>query len=120
MTFRSAVPSDERESQSDEGVTRCSDARASQVMEDIWLGSVLFREPPSVPVQYMQINSDGWIVMDGWGLRVSKTALLVHMRNKLLERFIAIHTWMNSSGAPAPRRDRSQERPPLGGTQAGE
>lgn len=70
---------------------------AFKVMEDIWLGSLLFRQPPSQPVTYVALSEkdDKTLVSDGWGLRVAKSSLLVHSKNhqagKQLERFVAVH-----------------------------
>ena len=65
-------------------------------MEDIWLGSLLFRRPVGLPISYVALSEkdDKTLVADGWGLRVTRTALIVHLKNhqtgKQLERFLAV------------------------------
>ena len=74
-----------------------------KVMEDIWLGSLLYRRHPplSKPVTYIALSEkdDKTLVADGWGLRATRSALLVHVKNhqagKQLERFVAIDDFLH-------------------------
>ena len=72
-------------------------------MEDIWIGSLVFRQPPSRPVTYIALSErdDHTLVSDGWGLRVARSAILVHSKNHQrgvqLARFLAIDDFMRSS-----------------------
>ena len=70
------------------------------VMEDIWLGSLLHRRPPSRPVRYVALSEvyGPELVSDRWGMRVRQSALLVHIKGKQIERFIGAHDFMNSTG----------------------
>jgi len=67
-----------------------------KVMEDIWLGSLLYRRPPSRPLTYVALSEkdDTTLVSDGWGLKATKSSVVVHVKNHLtgkqLERFLAI------------------------------
>lgn len=71
-----------------------------KVMEDIWLGSLIHRRPPSQPVRYVALSEvyGPELVSDRWGLRLRQSALLVHIKGKQLERFIGAHDFMNSTG----------------------
>ena len=77
--------------------------RAFKVMEDIWIGSLLHRRPPSRPVSYVALSEkdDNTLVSDGWGLRVSRSSVVVHVKNHLtgkqLERFLATHAFKQAS-----------------------
>ena len=77
-----------------------------KVMEDIWIGSLLYRQPPSRPVSYVALSEkdDHTLVSDGWGLKVAESALLVHSKNHQrgvqTERFVAIDQFMRSSFCP--------------------
>ena len=74
-----------------------------KVMEDIWLGSLLYRRPQLHPVNYIALSegNEYALVSDGWGLKVTQSALIVHVKNhakgKQLERFIATHAFKRSS-----------------------
>ena len=71
-----------------------------KVMEDIWIGSLLFRQPPTQPLTYVALSEkdDKTLVSDGWGLRVARSSILVHSKNhqrgKQLERFLRIHAFL--------------------------
>lgn len=71
-----------------------------KVMEDIWIGSVLFRQRLHRPVTYVALSEkdDKTLVSDGWGLRVARSSVLVHSKNhqrgKQLERFLRIHAFL--------------------------
>lgn len=75
--------------------------RQVKVMEDIWIGSLLFRQPPARPVTYVALSEkdDKTLVSDGWGLRVTRSSVLVHSKNhqrgKQLERFLRIHEFLS-------------------------
>ena len=70
-----------------------------KVMEDIWLGSLLFRQPPARALSYVALSErdDATLVSDGWGLKISTPAVVVHVKNHLagkqLERFLATHAF---------------------------
>ena len=51
-------------------------------MEDIWLGSVVYRQPLRQPISYVALSEkdDHTLVSDGWGLKVTRSALVVHMK----------------------------------------
>lgn len=71
-----------------------------KVMEDIWLGSLIHRRPPSRPVRYVALSEvyGPELVSDRWGMRLRQSAILVHIKGKQLERFLGAHDFMNSSG----------------------
>ena len=56
-------------------------------MEDVWLGSLLYRFPPADPIRYVSLSEliDATFVSDEWGFRATPTALLVHLRAKSRE-----------------------------------
>ena len=85
-------------------------ARA-QVMEDVWLGSVLHRSPPAAPVRYVSLlggrggsplhlpcispasrlylgryvsllGGRGGLYVDAWDMRLTRSAMLVHVITK--------------------------------------
>ena len=74
-----------------------------KVMEDIWLGSLFHRQPPSRPMTFVALSErdDNTLVSDGWGLKVTKSSLIVHVKNHMpgrqLERFLAIHAFKRAS-----------------------
>lgn len=74
-----------------------------KIMEDIWMGSLLYRRPPSRPLSYVALSegNDPALVSDGWGLKVSKSSVVVHVKNhqtgKQLERFLATHAFKQAS-----------------------
>ena len=70
--------------------------KQSKLMEDVWLGSLLYRFPLEKPVRYVAISeaADPYLVSDNWGLRATQTALLAHIKGKQLERFLAMHDFM--------------------------
>ena len=65
-------------------------------MEDIWLGSLLYRYPPAQAVRDVAVSEvyDPGLISDNWGLRARQTALLAHIRGKQLERFLVMHDFM--------------------------
>jgi hypothetical protein len=76
---------------------------AEKVMEDIWLGSLVYRQKPKTPITYVALSerNEHTLVSDGWGLKVARTAILVHTKNhqrgKQLERFLAIDQFLRQS-----------------------
>ena len=70
-----------------------------KVMEDIWLGSVLYRDPPPEPVMYVDLSSAEGVGLsvDRWGASSTRTAVVVHVKQKRLERFLAIHAFAQSA-----------------------
>ena len=94
---------------------------SNKVMEDIWLGSLLHRAPPARPLTYVALEEylTGVFVSDGWGLKVrdgtppsrtttltpsqprqvAPTALLVHIKGKQIERFLATHEFLADARA---------------------
>ena len=71
----------------------------SQVMEDVWLGSLLYRFPPAEPIRFVTLSelNARTLVSDEWGLHVSRTALLVHLRAKHPARMLALHEFMTGA-----------------------
>lgn len=69
------------------------------VMEDVWLGSIAYRYPLG-PVTYVTLGEgaidDLPLISDSWGLRTTRTAVLVHVRSKAAERLIALHDFFRS------------------------
>ena len=79
-----------------------------KVMEDIWLGSLLFRSDAARgPITYVALSEkdDKTLVSDGWGLKVSKLAVIVHVKNhqkgKQLERFLAVDDFLKGKRCEA-------------------
>ena len=70
--------------------------KQGKLMEDIWLGSLLYRYPPAQAVRYVAVSEvyDPGLISDNWGLRARQTALLAHIRGKQLERFLVMHDFM--------------------------
>ncbi len=76
------------------------------VMEDVWLGSIAYRYPLELgplelgPVTYVTLGEGGsddlTLISDTWGLRTTRTAMLVHVRSKAAERLIALHDFFRS------------------------
>jgi len=78
------------------GLQQNDGRRAWKVLEDIWLGSLLYRDPPKGgPVRF--VNMPEGLVVDKWGLRVTPTAVLVHLKHRLLERFLAVHNYSHGA-----------------------
>ena len=71
-----------------------------QVMEDVWLGSMLHRFPLRSPVTYLSLLGDrgARLYVDYWDFRVAPTALLVHVITKQPERYLALHDLMATRG----------------------
>ena len=69
-----------------------------QVMEDIWLGSVLYRYPLPAPVHYISLLGDrgSALFVDAWDFRMARTAVLIHIITKQLDRYLAIHDLVQS------------------------
>ena len=67
-----------------------------KVMEDIWLGSALFRFPPPTPVAYVNILGGG-VTSDDWALNTLRSALLVHIKGKVTGQVLAVHDFMQTS-----------------------
>ena len=67
-----------------------------KVMEDIWLGSALFRFPPPNPVAYVNILGGG-VTSDDWALNTLRSALLVHIKGKVTGQVLAVHDFMQSA-----------------------
>ena len=70
-------------------------------MEDVWLASLLYRFPAELgPVSYVTLGEGGRddrpLISDGWGLKTTRTALLVHVRSKATERLITTHDFMQN------------------------
>ena len=65
----------------------------TQVMEDVWLGSILYRFPPPQPVTYVSLlGGRTGLYVDTWDLRLTRSALLVHVITKQPARLFALHT----------------------------
>ena len=69
-----------------------------QVMEDIWLGSILYRYPLPTPVHYISLLGDrgSALYVDAWDFRMARTAVLIHIITKQLDRYLAIHDLVQS------------------------
>lgn len=79
-------------------VSRTGSAQV-KVMEDIWLGSLLYRAPPAGPISYVAVtegNSEA-LISDKWGLKATRMALIVHIKGKQLVRFLAVDAFMHSA-----------------------
>eukprot|EP00322_Chrysochromulina_rotalis_P015246 CAMPEP_0115831706 /NCGR_PEP_ID=MMETSP0287-20121206/2278_1 /TAXON_ID=412157 /ORGANISM="Chrysochromulina rotalis, Strain UIO044" /LENGTH=216 /DNA_ID=CAMNT_0003285063 /DNA_START=99 /DNA_END=746 /DNA_ORIENTATION=+ len=68
------------------------------VMEDVWLGSFLYRFPPSQPITLVTLlGSPGKkLHVDAWDLRLTRSAILIHNPNKASARLLALHSFMPS------------------------
>ena len=68
-----------------------------QVMEDIWLGHLLYRFPLNSSVKYVSLIGDTWSALhvDKWDFRFSRSALLVHIITKQLERYLVLHDYLS-------------------------
>ena len=92
------------------GLQQSDGRRAWKVLEDIWLGSLLYRDPPKGgPVRF--VNMPEGLVVDKWGLRVTPTAVLVHLKHRLLERFLAVHDYTRTAPSTAARGSTSTAPP---------
>ena len=67
-------------------VTRTGEPQV-KVMEDVWLGSLLHRQQLArgrlaAPISYVALSesNDGFLVSDEWGLRTTRSAIVVHIR----------------------------------------
>ena len=69
------------------------------VMEDVWLGSIAYRYPLG-PITYVTLGEGAMddlpLISDSWGLRTTRTALLVHVRSKAVERLVAVDEFFRS------------------------
>lgn len=82
-------------------LSKLNGKRQIQVMEDVWLASLLYRFPAELgPVSYVTLGEGGRddrpLISDGWGLKTTRTALLVHVRSKATERLITTHDFMQN------------------------
>ena len=77
-----------------ESLRKLNGKQQKAIMEDAWLASIPYRFPLG-PVSYLTLGEGGRddrpLVSDGWGLWTTRTALLVHVRSKAVERQIAVH-----------------------------
>ena len=80
------------------GITKPDGRLQPQVMEDVWLGSLIFRSLIRRDVVYVTLGEmkDKSLVSDEWGLQPSHSALLVHIRSKRLDRMLALHEFASS------------------------
>lgn len=69
-----------------------------KVMEDVWLGSLWYRSPPKQPIAYVGLADTGnpTLSSDFYGLRSTRGSLIVHIKGKQLERFLAVDAWRNA------------------------
>ena len=67
--------------------------KIEQVMEDVWLGSLLYRFPLPHPVRYISLLGDkrSRLYVDQWDFRLARSAFLFHVLTKQLERYLALH-----------------------------
>ncbi|KAL1520113.1 hypothetical protein AB1Y20_023585 [Prymnesium parvum] len=82
-----------------EHVRKRNGAAQRMVMEDVWLGSLLHRASPPLPIRHVtfsELNAPTF-VSDEWGFRATRTALLVHLRVKAAGRMLALHDFMTSA-----------------------
>lgn len=81
---------------------------AHRVMEDVWLGSVIYRRPPEGPISYVALSeADKVLISDGFGLRVLPSSLVVHVRylpggQQTIERFLAVDAFLREAGCQEP------------------
>ena len=73
-----------------------------KVMEDVWLGSVLFRDPPPQPLSFVTLFGGLGLISDEWGLRTTRQALLTHVKAKSLSRLLALYAYTRQYHCPAP------------------
>lgn len=64
-----------------------------KMMEDVWLGSLLFRDPPPRPLAFVTLVGWQGLLSDAWGLETSRQALLTHVKAKSLPRLLALHEY---------------------------
>ena len=72
------------------------------VMEDVWLGSVLFRDPPPQPLSFVTLFGGLGLISDEWGLRTTRQALLTHVKAKSLPSLLALYAYTRQHHCPAP------------------
>ena len=73
-----------------------------KVMEDVWLGSLLFRDPPPQPLSFVTLIGEQGLISDGWGLLTTRQALLTHVKAKSLPRLLALHAYTRQHHCPPP------------------
>ena len=73
-----------------------------KVMEDVWLGSVLFRDPPPQPLSFVTLIGELGLISDGWGLLTTRQALLSHVKAKSLPRLLALYAYTRQHHCPSP------------------
>ena len=73
-----------------------------RVMEDIWLGSLLFRDPPPRPLTFVTLVGWQGLISDSWGLVTTRQAVLTHVKAKSLPRLLHLHQYTQHKHCPAP------------------
>ena len=68
----------------------------TMVLEDIWLGSTIYRELPAKPLTYVSLTADK-LAVDSWGVRTSRQAIVTHVRAKRFERYLMLHAFHSNS-----------------------
>jgi hypothetical protein len=71
-------------------------------MEDVWLGSLLFRDPPPQPLSFVTLIGGLGLISDGWGLLTTRQALLTHVKAKSLPRLLALYAYTRQHHCPSP------------------
>ena len=84
------------------GLVSRSGKPRDKVMEDVWLGSLLFRDPPPQPLSFFSLFGGLGLISDGWGLLTTRQALLTHVKAKSLPRLLALYAYTQQHHCPAP------------------
>ena len=84
------------------GLVSRSGKPKTKVMEDVWLGSLLFRDPPPQPLSFVTLFGGLGLISDDWGLRTTRQALLTHLKAKSLPRLLTLYAYTRQHHCPAP------------------
>lgn len=68
------------------------------VLEDVWLGSVLYRWPPKAPMNYISlVGKASGLYVDSWDFRLKRSAMVNHVRTQT-RRFLCLHDLLSRPG----------------------
>ena len=84
------------------GLVSRSGKPKTKVMEDVWLGSLLFRDPPPQPLSFATLLGGRGLISDEWGLRTTRQAVLTHLKAKSLPRLLTLYAYTRQHHCPAP------------------
>jgi len=86
--------------------------RTEKIMEDVWLGSLLYRSPPPQPITYVNLlHARTGLIVDAWDFRLTRSALLVHVITKQMDRLLALHAYMHRADSHCSRPFRLKCEP---------